>query len=155
MSMFRSLLSTLVPAIVLSAGCSDANLPGHRFDVTLTEADNGCTGESTPAEDYTYRVEVQGAAVTLSIGEDLLATGTLSGCNVRYDSPPWTESRSGGEVRWSMSGEAVIALGDGCAAESGWVGTETITVLESSDADVQGGCRFTHDVDGTYEGLVE
>lgn len=151
MSLLRPMLSTLV----MLAACSDANLPGHRFDVTLTGVDDGCTGSTGGSEDYTYRVEVEGAAVTLSIGEDLLATGTLSGCNVRYDSPSWTESRSGGEVRWSLSGEAVIALGDGCKAESGWVGTETITVLESTDPDVQGGCRYSYAVDGTYEGEVE
>lgn len=148
-------LRTALSSILLLSACSDANLPGHRFDVTLTQADNGCTGDNAPEESYTYRVEVEGASVTLSIGADLLGRGTLSGCNVRYDSPPWTETRSGGDVRWALSGEAVIALGDGCSAEDGWTGTETITVLESSDGDVQGGCRFSYDVTGTYEGLVE
>lgn len=151
--MFSLVRSVLL--LSLASACSDANLPGHRFEVVLQPVDDGCTdGQGQGEERYTYRVEADGASIGIFVGQDLLANGSLSGCNVRYTSVPWTESRRRGEVRWRISGEAVIALGDGCAAEQGWRGTEVIEVLESTDPGVPGGCRYRYEVTGSYGGFV-
>lgn len=149
-------VSSLIVASMVAGGCAGGDLPGHRFDVAVEVSEDGCAQDTVgDKESFTYRVVVEGASAQVFVGEDLLGTGVLSGCDITYTSPLWSDVRPRGDIRWRLSGDAVIALGDGCAAEDGWTGIETAEILESADADVQGGCVVRWDVTGSYEGEVE
>ncbi len=145
----------------LLAGCGDGELPGHYFDVRLEGTENGCTGDDPGGygEEFEYRLALDVNDATLSIGEDVFATGTLEGCQLTYTSLVWTSYRNNSAVTWQISGTARIDLGggEGCVTGTGdWDGTETFVVLESAEGSgVAAGCTYDLRVAGTWSREVE
>lgn len=142
--------------------CAAKDLPGDYFDLTVESTTDECNDPKVvDKEDFTYRLVVEGSAVTIFMGEALLATGSLAGCDLTYQSPIWTDNRDDGQggtsqaVSWSIHGEATIGLSDLCDAGNGWVGEERIDILNSTDPDVPAGCAYFMDAVGTYTGSVE
>lgn len=157
----RTALRHVVLALGL-VGCAEGDLPGQYFDLTLESGNDECNDPKVvDKEKFTYRLVLEGSAVQLFIGDALLATGALAGCDLTYQSPIWTDNREdgvGGEtesVRWSIHGDATVGLSDLCDAGDGWVGEERIDILSSTDPDVPAGCSYFMDVTGNYTGLVE
>lgn len=139
-------------AFLLLTACG-ADLPGDWFEVTFTTTSDGCNDPEVRAEEtWLYRVVVDGTAGDLFLADQPFATGTVEGCNFRYGTPLFSERReNGASVRWTLTGEARFAAGDGCDAGEGWSGTETITIISSSDgADVPAGCRHELAAEGRF-----
>ena len=134
------------------AGCGPGELPGDYFQVTVTGAENLCTGDGTDyTENYEYRVMVENTDLTLAIGEDVWATGTADGCHLDYTSLAWSTYREDLEIQWQINGDAMVNLGGGagCAPQD-WEGTETFVITESAHPAVKAGCTYTLDVVGKY-----
>ncbi len=143
-------------------GCSAKDLPGEYFDITVESTSDECNDPKVvDKETFTYRLVVEGSAVTLFMDDSLLATGSLQGCDLTYQSPIWTDNRDDGNggttqaIGWSIHGDATVGLSDLCDAGDGWVGEERIDVLNSTDPDVPAGCSYFLDATGTYTGSVE
>lgn len=139
-------------SFLLLAACGE-DLPGDWFEVTVKTTSDGCNDpEVVSQETWLYRVVVTGTSGELFLGDQPFATGTVEGCNFRYDTPLFSERReSGVSVRWSLTGEAQFSAGEGCDAGDGWSGTETITIVSSSDPDeVPAGCRYELAAEGRY-----
>ncbi|TNE90172.1 MAG: hypothetical protein EP330_08930 [Deltaproteobacteria bacterium] len=149
--------------ISLLAGCGEP-LSGYAWEVTVNGGEPGfdsCNiGAETPyTETFDYVLDFSGADVSLGLlqgGEVFgFASGTLSGCDVSYETVIWQEQREGGEVRWQLVGEASVRQGgNDCNIADGldWEGFEEITVIDSADPDVPPGCTYRMDATGTYSG---
>lgn len=150
-------------ALVLGlAGCASKDLPGDYFDLTVESTTDECNDPKVvDKETFTYRLVVDGSAVTIFMDDALLATGSLQGCDLTYQSPIWTDNRDDGNggtseaIGWSIHGDATVGLSDLCDAGDGWVGEERIDILNSTDPDVPAGCSYFFDAVGTYTGSVE
>ncbi|MBX2796304.1 MAG: hypothetical protein KTR31_01505 [Myxococcales bacterium] len=153
----RSLLGVGFFALLLT-GCDGEELTGNLFDLTLTGADNQCTGNGTDhTERHQYRVDFDNTDLIVAVGEDVWATGTIDGCNLEYTSIVWSSLRGGFEIEWQISGQAQVdvAGGDGCATDDDdWVGTETFLVTNSAHPKVQPGCTYSLDVSGDFAGYA-
>lgn len=153
-------LPLLFPFLV-TLGCNDGELPGNYWNISVSGAENLCTGSGTGySENYDYRIELELSDATLFIAEDQWATGILDGCEISYESIEWSDLRDGYEIRWRLNGLADINIGGpgaGCVEQEGydWVGTETFTVLSSAHPNVQSGCTYTLDVVGQWDREVE
>ncbi|MEQ1502682.1 MAG: hypothetical protein ABMB14_10650 [Myxococcota bacterium] len=140
-------------AIPLACACRTDELPGHYWDVTTDGVENLCTGGGADYhEEFEYRGVFEGNDLTLAIGEDIFATGTIEGCSVSYDSLAWSDYREGKEIKWQIAGTARVNVGGagGCVEGTDWEGTETFIVTESAHPDVSPGCTYTLNVSGTY-----
>jgi hypothetical protein len=145
-------------ALLVAAGCKQGDLPGQYFAMTLTPTENLCTGNGTgQPETYEYRVELDGNDATLSIDEDVWATGTVNGCNVTYTSLAWSDIRDGYEIKWEIQGDATVNFGGGggCVEQHDWEGEETFLITESAHPDVAAGCTYTLSAVGKFEREVE
>lgn len=152
----------LLPALLL-AGCPEP-LSGYAWQVTVTGGEPGfdsCNiGNETPyTETFDYVVDFSGGQASLGLleGGEIFgfASGTLAGCELSYESIIWQEQRSGGDVRWQLTGTATVQQGgDSCSLSEGldWEGFEEIRVIDSSDPDVPPGCTYRMDATGTYSG---
>ncbi len=144
---------------LLAGGCGSGELPGHYFDVSLSGAENRCTGDGTGyTETYEYRLELAGNDLVLAIGDAVFATGSLQGCTATYSSLVWSDYREDAdgkdrEITWQIDGSARVDVsgGSGCVeGATDWSGTETFTVLNSEHPDVSAGCTYTLDVSGAW-----
>jgi hypothetical protein len=160
-------VSTAAPAALLFAtlgllvACSDGTEapPDDQWEVTVTGIETNCT-EATQGyqESFRYMLYNDGSATELRIeGPDgkpeSFASGIRSGCRLNYESAVWLEDRAGGLLRWQLKGSAAYQTNvGGCDIEDGydWVGTETITVVDSEDEAVPVGCTYEMEVTGTY-----
>lgn len=139
-------------ALLTLAACAEA-LPGDYFEVTLTSQADTCNDPTVPSEEtWTYRLVTEGDEAAIFIDDALMASGSFLGCNLSYRSPLLTERREDGTVvRWSIDGAALVAAGEGCDAGDGWLGTETITIVSSSDEEVfTPGCSYAMEAEGRY-----
>lgn len=161
--MARFLLPVLVLSAPFTVGCTAEELPGVYYEVVLETAKDAEGALKDECNDppeaeqqtYTYVVQAEGANAKIFIDGGLFATGALAGCDLSYQSPIWTEDREdGGSVRWSVRGDAVISLGEGCNAGDGWEGEERIDVVNSTSDSVPPGCSYWMSVSGAYVGEV-
>lgn len=153
-------LGFLLASLCLAPACGVGTEPGHYFEVTTTGARNRCT-EADPteySETFTYRLEfISVNDVVLYVDGIALGAGVVSGCELTYRSPLYTDVRDEDTIRWSLRGEARIALGDNasCGAGQGWTGLETIEVSSSTTDEVEVGCVYELEVGGRYLEEVE
>ena len=150
-------------AALALVGCGEP-VSGYVWEVTVEGGEPGfdsCNiGRETPySETFSYVLDYAGAEISLGLLQDGevfgFASGTLSGCDVSYETVIWQEQREGGEVRWQLVGEASTRQGgDSCNLTDGldWEGFEEITVIDSADPDVPPGCTYRMDATGTYVG---
>lgn len=96
-----------------------------------------------------------GAGIELYIGEFLMATGTIAGCDIQYLSTTWSDPRPTGDLRWRIDGDASINRDDACSTATDWDGFEVIEIVASDDPEIDAGCLYTTDVTGTYLGEVQ
>lgn len=153
-----SLARTVGPLILLAgaAGCGPSD-PGHYYELSAAARSEACGGLRRGRDGtVTYRLVADGAAVELWVAGEAasFATGSLRACTVTYASREVVEAREGGSITWRLTGTATVTVGDGCEAGEGWVGTETVEVLESSVSDVPAGCAVEVDVQGVWLGEV-
>lgn len=139
------------------AGCGPGKLPGHYWELDLSTAADNCNSSTVGySETLEYRLEYGLETVSVSIGSDTFASGYIEGCRVIYESITWTEARRDGDIRWTLSGEAIAQREAGsCGIASDWQGTETFTVVSSEDPDIRPGCTYELNLSGTYIGEVE
>lgn len=145
--------------LILACGCNNEELLGDFWNVTVSGAENLCTGGGTGySENFEYRLLTEVTAVSLWIGEDNWANGILDGCTVHYDSIAWSDYREGYEIQWTLAGDGLVNVGGqaaGCVEGVDWEGTEVFTVTNSAHPSVQAGCTYTLDVVGTWTHAVE
>lgn len=107
-------------------------------------------------ETHVYGLLFEEADVSIYINGEGFASGTRTGCQLRYQSLVWLEDdRAGGPVRWQITGTATYETGAGsCGLGDGiqWEGTETIEVVESEDEAVVAGCTYELLTEGTFNG---
>ncbi|MEZ4317030.1 MAG: hypothetical protein R3F61_05990 [Myxococcota bacterium] len=139
------------------AGCGQADLPGHYWDLSASTQVDGCNSPAVQySEDFEYRLVIDVTDIEVAIGPDTFAVGTIDGCTVSYDSIVWTEPRDAGDIQWTLSGTATAQRGNGaCGISTDWIGTETFTVLSSDDPTVSPGCEYVLDLVGSYAGEVQ
>jgi len=155
------LLTPMLLALAVGCAKDDAEPPDGQWEVQVTGIETNCTEASEGyQETYQYLLYYDGSATELRIeGPDgkpeSFATGVRSGCRVSYESAVWLEDRPNGLLRWQLEGSADYqGTAGGCDIDEGydWVGTETITVLDSEDEAVPVGCTYEMEVTGTYKG---
>lgn len=153
-----SRLAAAAPVALVSvlgaSACAEDDLEGVRYLVDLVGVEDNCNEElASYGESFEYRVVTSGASADIYLGETVMASGTLNGCELDYSSALFTDDREEGVVRWLLEGTATVDLGGAlCEAGSGWVGSETIKVIDSSDAAVPTGCTYVMDATGSRIG---
>ena len=148
-------------AMLFMVGCTGEKLEGFVWGVTAT------TGTFDPEscgydwqgfeETFEYRLVYDGAAVDLAIGDDIFATGHLSGCQVAYESVVWGSEVDGAEVRWQLLGDATFRPGGAsCNLDDGvdWVGSEIFEIVHSEHEQLNAGCWFSLTTSGVYRGVA-
>jgi hypothetical protein len=147
-------------SILASSGCGESVEPGFLWNIESFVTGNYCfEAEEGWAENHTYKLSYEGAAVSMTIKEQQFASGTISGCQIVYHSVVWEEPREGYELRWKLDGEAFYRQSGGCDSflddNMDWKGTETFTVVNSNHPNYEVGCTMEMDVQGVYAGQVE
>lgn len=146
-------VSTVGLALTLVAcGPADPD-PDVSYEVTVTGETNGCT-DSTQGyrETFVYDLFFDVASVLIEVDDVALATGEIRGCEIEYSTSIWLEENDDGTyMRWQIDGEATYqgAAGGCLSGDNDWEGTETITVLESTDPAVAADCTYTMSTAGT------
>jgi hypothetical protein len=145
---------------IFATGCQEA-LEGdvwniHLVGTTYNDAECGYVWEGY--EEYMdYRLTFDSSVVDVAIGPDIFAHGSISGCQIYYQSVVWSQDFDGYDVRWQLEGEATYRVGEsGCNLDSNqdWLGTETFDIVSSDHPDLNAGCWFVLSTDGTYEGSL-
>jgi hypothetical protein len=140
------------------AGCAEETLPGELFSVTVSGVTDNCHAEFVEyQESFEYRlVDDATGSYAIYIENELLGAGTLTGCDFTYGSLVFTDEREDGAyIRWSIVGEARIAIGGSVSCEDvggGWVGEEIVQINESTDPEVPTGCTYITETEGTWLG---
>ena len=159
-----AILAAALFGSLVGSGCGSSFLecPESDYEYTLSAAssseDSTCS-DATDERALVYRIVMASFTETTEewdifvqseertpsgeLGCTFLGRGTLRGREVTYSSPPFEEERDDGRVRWSMTGRATLDSGRVL-----WEGTETISVLESTDASVQTGCDHVQSLAG-------
>lgn len=145
----------LMAWMLAASACGEGELPGIYFDVDVRGTADECNEPDVEFEEsYTYRVVLDGSAAQVFVDEALLATGFVQGCEFLYTSPTFTTEDDEGTVRWTIDGEATIAVQEGCDAGEGWSGVERLRISASTDDEVDPGCVVTTSVEGVRTGEV-
>lgn len=151
--MRTSLALLLLP---LLASCGEEDLPGFLWQVSLSGAEDTCHDQLDDyTENLTYRLDFEGSYVELAIDADRFATGTISGCDIAYESVVWQQAIDGYTVHWQLTGSARYRQGgSSCSLGQGvdWFGTETFELVYSEHPDLETGCTYTLNVEGAYVG---
>jgi hypothetical protein len=147
-------------AIIFSSGCAEEPIDGFIWEIDLVGTIDGCNnpvvGYQTTSD---YRLSFEGSDVSLAIGADEFANGTISGCQVAYQTVVWGEDREINgephEIKWQITGEAIFRQGgDTCNLPVGtdWIGTETSTIVDSTTPSLEVGCTYIVETTGSYVG---
>lgn len=113
-------MNRIVPllGVLLAAGCGQPELNPDAFhwDVVVSGFDDQCNEPAVPSKDnFTYSLSFEGSLVDLAIGWDSFASGTISGCSIRYESPLVGQDHGGHQVQWELAGEGFFRQGrDDC-----------------------------------------
>jgi hypothetical protein len=102
-------------------------------------------------ETFEYAVAFNAASADVYVKGELFAGGTLTGCNLTYQTVVIGEDINGRELKWQLTGQAVIDGGDDSCVESefDWDGTETFEIVASTDDAVEPGCTYPMSSFGT------
>ncbi len=134
-------------------GCVEEAEPDVSYEVTVTGVTNGCTSDTSGyRETFQYDLFFDGGAVLIQVDGTPMATGEITGCNIEYETSVWLEERDNDTtLRWQLTGDAQYqGLAGGCVEDPfDWEGTETITVLESTDPAVLVDCSYTMTTTGS------
>jgi hypothetical protein len=124
------------------------------WSVTVTGTETSCVQDTTGfIESYDYGVIYDGTKAKIYIEESMYATGDHRGCSLQYKSAAYLEDSSDGRFTWDITGSAdVQGAAGGCDLQEGldWEGTETLTVLESENPNVEEGCTYNMSVEGAF-----
>jgi hypothetical protein len=153
----RGILGVLVGL----AGCGGGELPGSYWDIEVVEATDLCNAEpkqySGPSS-MAYRLQYEGSAVVLNLEDQAFASGTISGCDIAYQSVVWPDTIDGFAVKWQLTGEAVHRAGEtGCNLDGvDWQGTETFEIISDPDdhPELEPGCTYSIALEGTFVGTI-
>lgn len=104
---------------------------------------------------FEYAVAFDASSADLYMDGQPFAAGTLSGCNLTYQSVViGDDERAAGALKWQLTGSSKVetdASGDACVdGDTEWEGTETITVISSDDDAIEPGCTYTMSTVGDY-----
>ena len=155
MSLLGTRIHRGVSLLPFVAACGGP-LPGFYWELDQVVDTDTCHSSPVPADDalLEYRLAFDVNDVTLAIGEDEFAQGSVQGCTIAYSTVVWPDERDGFRIAWQMNGSASISRGgtDGCSIGNGtdWDGTETFTVVTSEDPNLQPGCQYTVQLSGSY-----
>ena len=124
------------------------------WDVTITGVETNCTDDASGyLNTYSYDIQYDGTRAKIYIDNAMYATGDHRGCSLKYTSASYLEESPDGSFSWEISGDAdVESQGNSCDLPEGvdWQGTETLTVLESENPNVEVGCTYSMTVEGTF-----
>jgi hypothetical protein len=142
---------------ILVCGCGpEPDIPDGEWNVTVTGTADSCTGgEAVYQELFTYQLFFDGSATTIRINNEGFATGTTSGCKLKYESAIWLEEEPAGDFQWQITGEATYeGAAGGCDLPDGvdWEGTETLEIVYSENEAVPEGCSYEMDLTGVFGG---
>ena len=93
------------------------------------------------SENYTYGLIQSGDAISILLDGEEFAQGTLSSCELQYESPVWLESIQGGDVQWKVEVDvALVDLNGTCksafkedAAAYDFLGIEKVSIVGSDN----------------------
>lgn len=145
----------MLPFLFLVA-CETSNIPpeSDHFSVTVSALD----GEGTYSDTFEYYLSFDASSALVFIGEDAFARGTVSGCDLTYQSVVVGQDTDGGSVKWQLNGQAQIEASDGDPCVDGdddWAGTEEFEIVASEDEAIPVGTTYQLQTHGTFEGLTE
>lgn len=146
--------------IALLACTEESQVPEDAlwYDVNVTGVDTTCalTEEQMSAgytDAFVYAVALDGSSATLYIEDQVFASGTVSGCNLDYQTVTIGEERPEGNLKWQIYGSAKIdgsAGSDACVeGDDAWLGTEYFEIVESEDEAIEVGCTYNMETTGT------
>lgn len=161
--------SPLLISLVLVACGEPDKVPAdallYTVQVTATGPDECHPGNTEGwQETYEYAVYFDAAEATLYVDREPFGSGTVTGCNLSYQTVVLgTQGRSGGELKWQITGSAQLDRGDNSCvmgdADAGgnldFNGTETIEIIGSEDDAIEVGCTYPMSTTGTYSGIEE
>jgi len=142
--------------LLILVACENSKIPPEsvHFSVTASALD----GEGTYSETFDYYLSFDASSGEIYIGEDAFARGTVSGCDVTYQSVVVGQDTAGGSVKWQLSGQASIesSEGDPCVdGEDDWSGTEYFEIVASEDEGIEVGTTYELQTHGQYQGITE
>lgn len=143
-------------SLVLLVACETSNIPpkSAQFSVTVS-AD---PAEGTYTETFVYFMSFDASSALIYIGEDAFARGTLSGCQLSYQSVVVGQDTDGGTVKWQLNGQASVETADGdpCVdGEDDWAGTEWFDIVSSEDESIPDTNEYQLITHGTFSGFTE
>ena len=149
-------------------GCAAEIIPADGiWEVTIEsdeqDTDNQCgDGGEGYRKVYRYEMFQAGSSVELKIDGETFATGEQRGCFLEYQSSIYLEDKDplaeDDSFRWKIDGEAEVqGAAGGCPdlqdTEFDWLGSETLTVVDTENEDaVEEGCTVQLKVGGVYIG---
>lgn len=142
--------------LLMIVACETSKIPpdSSHFRVTVAALE----GEGDYSESFDYYLNFDASSGEIFIGEDAFARGTVSGCDVVYQSVVVGQDTAGGSVKWQLNGQASIesAEGDPCVdGEDDWAGTEYFEIVASDDETIEVGTTYELQTHGSYEGITE
>ncbi len=143
-------------SFLLLLACETSKIPAEsqHFTVEVSARE----GEGTYAESFDYYLSFDASSAIIYIGEDAFARGTVTGCDLTYQSVVVGQDTDGGDVKWQLFGQASIesAEGDPCVdGDDDWAGTEWFEIVGSEDEAIAVGQQYFLDTHGLYEGETE
>jgi hypothetical protein len=125
------------------------------YSVTVTGLADSCHPDSTDGyeEKFDYAVAFDASSATIYVGEDVFAIGSISGCNLSYQTVVIGETtENDGDVRWQLYGEAQMDRGDNACVDGDgdWAGTESFEIVESDSDTLEIGCTYDMTTSGSY-----
>ena len=109
---------------------------------------------------YTYEMYQAGSAVEIKIDGETFAMGEQRGCSLEYQSSIYLEDpdliAEDDSFRWKIEGSAEVqGAAGGCPdlmdTEFDWLGTETLTVVDSENETIPMSCTVLMNVAGVYK----
>jgi hypothetical protein len=147
-----------VLTLLMLVACETSKIPSQslHFSVTASALD----GEGTYSEtfDYYLAFDAGSSAGEIYIGEDAFARGTVSACDIVYQSVVVGQDTAGGSVKWQLFGQAATesAEGDPCVdGDDDWAGTEYFEIVASEDPAIEVGTTYELQTHGQYVELTE
>ena len=138
--------------LIAMFACTEKPQPDGLWNVTVTGTSTNCVDtEEGYQESFEYSLFYTGSFVEMKIGEDVFATGQQRGCFLEYESAIYLEEADTNPFRWRISGRAdVQGAAGGCdlSEDYDWEGTETLTVVDSENDNVEAECVYEMSVTG-------
>lgn len=146
-------------SLVLIVACAESKVPDDAvfYNVEVTAVSNDCHPDNTEGykDTFEYAVAFDASSATIYIGESAFAAGTITGCDLTYQTVVFGEDRGGGEIKYQLFGQAAVESTDsnGCVEDpdAEWQGTEYYEIVNSADESVQKGCTYNMTTLGTLK----